>query len=337
MPRVGRHPLKQHGLVLQEPKIEPITITTITHVPMLEGYWKYSKEVLGLFFESLYKNTNAPFDLMVFDNSSCKEITDFLTGLKQDGIIQYLILCSTNFRKLAALNHLLQAAPGKFIAYADSDVYFLPGWLESSIRILNTFPEAGKVTALPLMAGDATGFAAYDLARNDPSIEVKTGQLIPDSFVAAHQSSLGEIDGKQSIRSKDRKDVLISRNDCQAYLSGADFQFVTKKDVVDAILPLHIENPQDYYDPIYSPILEKKLAALGYWQLSTPEYLVHHMGNQIPDLQVELPWLSSNQTVESRRDSIRPRIIGWRSSTTLRKLLKKINVFTYQLLYGDNK
>lgn len=335
MPRVGRHPLKAQGLVFQEPKIAPVTITTITHIPMLEGYWKESREILRLFFESLYKNTNSQFDLMVFDNSSCKEITDYLTSLKQDGIIQYLVLCSTNFRKLAALNYLLQAAPGEFIAYADSDVYFLPDWLESSIKILNTFPESGKVTAIPLMAGNATNFTAYGKASSDPSIEIETGNLIPDTFVSAHQLSLGENEGKFSVRSKDRIDVLINRNDCKAYLSGADFQFVMKKDVVNKILPLRIEDPQDYYDPIYSPILEKKLEFMGYWQLSTPDYLVHHMGNRIPNFKAELPWLSDQKTDMVRQDHDRSKIQGWRSSTLVRKVLKKINVITYQLLYDE--
>ena len=335
MPRVGRHPLKDRGLVVEEPKIRPITVTTITHVPMMEGYWANSREVLELFFESLYKNTDLKFDLMVFDNSSCKEITDYLTKLKEEGIIQYLVLCSTNFRKLAALNYLLQAAPGEFIAYADSDVFFLPGWLKSSVKILETFPEAGKVTALPLMSGNATNFPAFVKASQDPSIEIQKGTLIPDHFIAAHQMSLGESEGKFSVRAKDRIDVLIKRNECSAYLAGADFQFVMRRDIISKVLPLRIENPDDYYDPIYSPILEKKLQALGYWQLCTPDYLVHHMGNQIPNLADELIWLQAGSYSKEKKIE-KPSRKSWRHSTVVRKFFKRINVFTYKMLFEDD-
>ena len=58
-------------------------------------------------------------------------------------------------------------------------------------------------------------------------------------------------------------------------------------------MPLVITRDEDYYDPIYSPILEKKLDENGWWQLSTIDYLIHHMGNQIPDFEAELPWIKN--------------------------------------------
>ena len=130
MPRVGRHPLKEK--LIKENQVMPqnVTMTTIVYIPTLDGYWKESFDVLKLFFRSLQENTNEPYDLMVFDNGSCSEIRDYMINLRDQGIIQYLILSEKNLRKLGALNYLLQSAPGEFISYADSDVYFLPGWLD---------------------------------------------------------------------------------------------------------------------------------------------------------------------------------------------------------------
>ena len=45
-------------------------------------------------------------------------------------------------------------------------------------------------------------------------------------------------------------------------LSTADFQFTIKKDAKD-VLPLAITRNEDYYDPIYSPILEKLMKMAG--------------------------------------------------------------------------
>lgn len=339
MPRVGKHPLKVTGLVDQI-KFAQITFITIVYIPLQEGYWANSLVVLKLFFESLLANTPPPFDVMVFDNGSCKEVQDYLLDLHRCGKIHFLILSTTNLKKLGALDFLLSTAPGEYIAYADSDVYFLPGWLESSINILKVFPEAGKVTALPLVGGDATRSPAYQRASQDSSIEIQTGLLIPDRFFLAHQLSLGEPEDKVSVRSKDRIDVLLKRSGCETFLTGADFQFVIKKEVVNKILPLHIDDLKDYYDPIYSPVLEKKLEAAGFWLLSTPDYLVHHMGNKIPDLDEEVPWITqridvtNNYKLNLNKPVIKKKLFSRIIKTRIvRKLLHTLHTGAYKLLY----
>ena len=115
MPRIGRHPLKEKSIKKPQLKSNAITITTIVYIPSMSDYWSNSFNVLKLFFESLLKNTQPVYDLMVFDNGSCKIIIEYLIDLRDKGIIQYLILSDKNHRKLGALNFLLQSAPGKYI------------------------------------------------------------------------------------------------------------------------------------------------------------------------------------------------------------------------------
>ena len=43
------------------------------------------------YINSLLKNTQPVYDLMVFDNGSCKRIIEYLIDLRDKGIIQYLI------------------------------------------------------------------------------------------------------------------------------------------------------------------------------------------------------------------------------------------------------
>ena len=210
MPRLGRHPLKVKGL-RDEINHQDITITTIVHIPTLSGYWEQSLEVLKLFFESLFASTNLPFDLMVFDNNSCIEVQNFLLSLKRESKIQYLILSQHNLRKLGALNHLLTMAPGKYVAFADSDVYFIPQWLEESLKILKTFPDAGQVTALPIIteAGERYVSTLAGIEK-DSKIEVAYGtNLIPEEYVIAHSSSIGSSLEKYLERTPKRKDILI--------------------------------------------------------------------------------------------------------------------------------
>tara|TARA_B100000287_G_scaffold136164_1_gene128107 strand:- start:1157 stop:2167 length:1011 start_codon:yes stop_codon:yes gene_type:complete len=336
MPRIGRHPLKEKSI--KKPQINPkeITITTIVYIPSTNDYWSNSFDILKLFFDSLLKNTQPVYDLMVFDNGSCKKIIEYLIDLRDKGIIQYLILSEKNHRKLGALNYLLQSAPGKYISYADSDVFFLPEWLDKSLDILESFPKAGKVTALPIVGGDTTVIArqSYLEALNDENINVQTGKIVKDKYILAHLKSLGR--EFEDLSSNDRKDTLLIKKETNALLSTADFQFTIKVDAVKDVLPLAITSDKDYYDPIYSPILEKKLDENGWWQLSTMDYLIHHMGNQIPDFEAELPWVKnfdSNSYNNIKLFKQKSKKIAIQS-TFIRKIIKKVHTWSYQKLYG---
>tara|TARA_Y100000816_G_scaffold91108_1_gene62903 strand:+ start:426 stop:1433 length:1008 start_codon:yes stop_codon:yes gene_type:complete len=333
MPRTGRHPLKEKKIIEDQILPNTITIATIVYIPTLSNYWSNALEVLKLFFESLEKNTSHKYDLMVFDNGSCSEVVKYLTSLNRNGVIQYYIRSDKNLRKLGALNYLLKSAPGDYVSFADSDVYFLDGWLDKSLEVLKKFPEAGKVTALPIAGGDTTLISSkfYELANQDASIKVKTGSIIPDEYIEAHNISIGKTLKDFNRKHPDRKDIELKRGNIQAYLSGADFQFTIRRDAIKDVLPLIIENSQDYYDPIYSPILEKKLDRVGWWQLSTKEYLVHHMGNEIPNINKEIHWMNDHSSPINKGEGKRKKKVI--QNRILRYYLKKINNYLYRLLY----
>ncbi len=341
MPRAGRHPLKNKEIKHQPVIHQKVTITTIVYIPILAGYWQESLKVLYLFFESLYANTDQPFDLMVFDNGSCEEVKNYLLDLQANGKIQYLVFSTQNLKKLGALNYLLSSAPGEYIAYADSDVYFLLGWLDESLKVLGAFPEAGKVTALPIVGGDTTEISkpVLERAQSDPSIKIETGLLVPQEYVDAHRVGLGQSPEAYTSRLLNRKDTVFTRNGISALLSGADFQFVITRQAAQSALPLQVERPEEYFDPIYSPVLEYRLDEAGFWQLSTPGYYVHHMGNKVPDLRKELGRFTNfhfdKEQVASHnnRSYLRRFFIRIIQINLFRRLLKYIYAKSYQLLF----
>lgn len=337
MPRTGRHPLKEKDLALDLPAAQAVTVTTITHIPMLEGYWEHSLEVLTLFFESLRASTQTPFDLLVFDNASCREVTDYLSGLKEEGLIQYLILSDRNFRKLGALDFLLRAAPGEFVAYADSDVYFLPGWLERSLEVMRAFPQAGMVSALPTV-DKSDRFVASTLAgaAKDPSVTLEQApNLVPEAFIRAHQLSLGK--DPTPLLSAERIDTRLARSGVSAFLSAQDFQFLTRREVINRVLPLTNPSTDLAYDPIYSPIFESKVDQAGFWRLSTADYLVHHMGNTVPDLASELAEITSRiaPMPSSAVPSQSKKLARLWQNRWLRKVLKRLHTWSYRKLFED--
>ena len=93
---MGQNPLKW---IKSDEKPSQITIVTVVHIPELSGFWKDALLVLEKSIDSLYENTSKPFDFMVLDNGSCKEVKDYLYNCYNSNKIQFLIFSKYNIRK----------------------------------------------------------------------------------------------------------------------------------------------------------------------------------------------------------------------------------------------
>lgn len=344
MPRLGRHPLKVNKFLSIEKKI--LSIGTVVHIPNIEGYFEDSLKVLDLCIQSMHAHTDVDFDLHVFDNGSCKEVKEYLNKMYEEGFIHILTYSSKNLFKTGGLIRLLTQADNEYVAFTDSDVFFLPNWFNESKKIFDEFSDIGQVTSSPLASNKDKGFI-YDKVLNDLSQDEKAeiiygNNLIDENYVNAHAISLGEDPNKyKNTRLKNREDILIKRNDVEAFLISVDFQFITKKEIISKILPIELEDGDKIReDQIYRPIFEKKLDDLNYWRVSTPTYNVHHMGNKIPNLKIELPWINLDE-LSIVPDSIpKPKVLKRKNrllnSTRLRRVVKKIHLWTYRFLYERN-
>jgi len=341
MPRLGRHPLKVNKFLSSRKKI--LSIGTVVHIPNIEGYFQDSLEVLDLCIKSMYAHTSVDFDLHVFDNGSCKDVKEYLNKMYEEGFIHTLTYSSENLFKTGGLINLLKQASNEYVAFTDSDVFFLPNWFNESKKIFDEFSDIGQVTSSPLASNKDKGFIydefLKDLSKDKKSEIIYGNNLIDENYVNAHAISLGEDPKKyKSARLKNREDILIKRNDVEAFLISVDFQFITKKEIISKILPIELEDGEEIReDQIYRPIFEKKLDDLNFWRVSTPTYNVHHMGNKIPNLEMELPWINLSELSLVPNSMSKTKIIKRKNrllnSTRLRKVIKKIHLWTYRFLY----
>jgi len=327
MPRIGQNPMKWQNSIHQS---EKITAATIVHIPFLDGFWKHSLDVLKLCLQSMRENTNKAFDLMVFDNGSCSEVKNYLSEMHRKGEIQFLIFSEKNIGKVGAWNFLFSAAPGEIIAYSDSDVYFLPNWLESSIEVLKAFPESGMITSQPIAGGDLSQFWTTQMAMSDSSVSVRIGILIPEDFLRSHLEGIGFSSDEYEKRQKNRKDVLLTRGQISAYATASHFQFLTTRNVVKKLFPADTRKPLGD-----ATQFDVEMQKLGNWRLSTEDYLVHHMGNRLPNIKSELPWAKNIQILSFNSDySSVSQIKNTLRNRFIRNVLKKILTTIYKLLYG---
>jgi glycosyltransferase involved in cell wall biosynthesis len=271
--RVGQNPAKFIDHVSQP---QAITVAVIVYIPFLHGYYAQSLVVLKTCLESLWENTPQPFDLLVFDNASCPEVRAYLQQIHEQDRIQYLVLSNRNVGKGGGWNLIFQGAPGEIIAYADSDVYFYPGWLEKSLQIFEKFPKAGMVTARPLRTPEVFYTATQAWAEQTPDASMETGSFMSWELFKEHTDSLGVSDEKARELYGNTVDQRVTYSGIQAQMGAAHFQFIASKAVLGALGAFEMDRPMGQVRS-----LDKRLNDSGYLRLSTTERLCKHMGNRI--------------------------------------------------------
>ncbi len=267
--RIGQNPAKQIFKVAQP---RDLSIAVVNFIPVLSGFHERSLEVLQACLESIRDATEGPFDLMVFDNHSCQEVRDYLTGMLKQDKIQYLVLSDTNIGKIGAWNFLFGAARGKYVAYADGDILFRPGWLEEALATFKAYPKVGMVTGCPV--------------RNPPEVLAATrewgrrqGVLQEGIFVAWEDYlrlalSLGWDEARARQRYKKDRDYLLDYRGKKVLAGAGHFQFVARREVLKETLPLPSQAPMRG-----ERLLDQKIDDLGYLRLCSLKSYVVHMGN----------------------------------------------------------
>lgn len=292
MARIGINPARGQ-VVAERPK--RLTITMVTYIPELTGYFEQRLEVLKLSLASLIAHTAPPHDLMIFDNGSCTEVVQYLRQMQAQGAVNFLLLSQKNIGKIDALRILFQAAPGEIIAYSDDDILFYPGWLEAHLEILEYFPRAGMVSGAPLR--NAAGHARKSLdalaSSGAVGLSVERTRRIPDEWEADWALSTGRDPQAHLAATRDHLDLVFRQQKdggyCEAIGSANHFQFVTTKQIILKALP------SEWTGKLMGSMIELDEAVdnLGYLRLSTVQRYTRHLGNVIsPQMAQEARALS---------------------------------------------
>jgi len=278
--RLGQNPAKAIQYTKQP---QAITAAVITYIPFLSGYYAQSLEVLKISLESLLANSDRPFDLMVFDNGSCVEVVKYLTDLQQNKRIQFLVLSDQNIGKVGAWNFIFGAAPGEYIAYSDSDIYFYPGWLSKHLRIFETYPEAGTVCGLPRRGRRDFYTNTIQKGPTLPDVKFEEGKFLREDWITDHARSLGKTDTVEDDLKLN--DYRFTRNGVIAFATATHFQFMVQK---KTILPLlHFPSERPMGDSVAH--VDRAINQCGMLRLAVSERVVRHMGNTLdPSMISEL-------------------------------------------------
>ncbi|OGO28911.1 MAG: hypothetical protein A2Z16_04880 [Chloroflexi bacterium RBG_16_54_18] len=302
MARIGINPAR--GMVSDYHPAR-ISLTVISYIPELTGYFADRLKILSLSVASLIQHTTYPYDLVVFDNGSCPEVVDFWRHLQLDGNVDYLILSDKNIGKIGALRILFQAAPGEIIAYSDDDILFYPGWLAENLKILEAFPKVGMVSGVAVRNAALHAHHSLDqLVQHPlPGLTVSFERCIPDEWERDWAASTGRDPQSYLQDSKDRQDTVLKISHhpgsppseeetvSEAIGSANHFQFIARKEIILQALPA------DWSGKLMGHMLELDQAVddLGYLRLSTCKRTTRHLGNTVSsDMMAEAQKLGLN-------------------------------------------
>ena len=291
--RKGQNPAK---FVKEVARPERITVALLNYIPFLSGFYAETLDVLKVCIDSLGKDAGLPFDLMVFDNGSCAEARDFLVNEKEVGRIQYLILSERNMGKGGAWNVMLAGAPGKIIAYTDSDVLFSPKWLSRSVEILETFPNVGMVTARPFRTPPDFIESTLKWAREHAALE--EGHFIPWEKFLEFNLSLGQTEEENRKVYAQTKDWRLTYQGISAMAGASHWQFTAYKSTLQRFLPFDMDKPMGQVRQ-----LDQRMNDAGLLRLMVPDPLAMNLSNTLGYLRGEL----GENNLNGRRD----RKEGW--------------------------
>jgi len=272
--RIGHNPARFIEKVAQPAEI---TVTVVNCIPFLSGYYEQSLDVLKAVVESLNATREAahPYDVMVFDNHSCAEVRAYLKEASDQGKIQYLVLSDTNIGKIGAWNYMFGAAAGKYIVFSDGDVAFRIGWLSASLKLFESFPNVGMVTARPLRTPMEFSSATLDWGRQAGVLE--EGRFLEWETFWEHVESLGRDEAESRKDYAAGSEYRLNYGGQTVFVGAAHFQFMARRDVLQEIISLPSEQPMRGERALDIAINER-----GLLRLTTDIPLVRHLGNILP-------------------------------------------------------
>jgi len=338
MARLGMNPSRGKNLDFTPPRV---TVAVLVYAPHQAGYFQHRLDVTRLTLESILANTEKPYELLVFDNGSCPEMTGFLQALYNTGKIDTLILSAENIGKLNALWRIAQAAQGEVIAYTDDDVYHLPGWLPEHLKVLDTYPNVGAVTGFYIkqrvaMSSDQTLAWVKALEEKDPSA-VQRGNLIPRKWEEEFMDNAGRTEERYQGEIEGIEDVVVSLQGVKAWVSAHHFEVLVPKNVLIEVLNQML--PGGWSDQLMGRMVEMddRMDALGYLRLTTYPQTMRLLGNVIDD-EVSALARQDGIIAASATSNAKPgkRAGLWQNRFVRASIQKLINKL-YQLLHQDGR
>ena len=303
-----------------------VTVAVLTYIPNQVGYFQDRLHVTRTCIQSILANTSVPYDLMVFDNGSCAEVVDMLRDLRMSGQIDFLLLSSQNIGKIGALKMIFAAAPGEIIAYSDDDVFFLPGWLERHLEVIDTYPNVGAVTGMYIKPHMKEGVSATLKFAERSDVHSEKGILVDRNLEQHYIDQTGRTWERYQEEIRGLEDVRLTYKGVDTFVSAGHYQMTVPREAILRALPAN------WSGNLMGQMRDLDVAIddLGLLRLCTTPPTICLLGNQI-DETAAAELLAYGVNVVGVKVS--KEVAGWKKKFFRLPLIQKIAYFFYERLF----
>ena len=266
MSRKGMNPLRR-ARVETPPAI---VAAVITHLPNETGYHAQRLEVIQASLLSLRQHAGRPIHVAVWDNGSGDALRNWLINeYKPDTLIM-----GHNLGKSFAQNALMHMFPKlTIISYADDDMLYYPGWLESQLEILDAYPEC-IVSGYPTRSQSRYAIDRTVAWSKEHAKTVDAGVTMPHEWLMDYLDSVGMSKATHSLEAGSQ--IIIEYKGVRAYIGTHHCQYMA---YIDTVLPYVGVSRQDENNRPEGASFDKPTNEAGILRLSTTDRYTRHIGN----------------------------------------------------------
>ena len=244
---------------------------------------KDGKEITQVSIDSIRKYTTEPYELIVVNDGSKKETTDYLESLKD---IIY-IKNETNLGWCKAINQGIEKSKGEFVVFSNNDVVVTPNWDK---KLLRHFELDKKLGVLGPISSKVNGFQHIDFNKEGVNFHYTDALMFFFTMVRREViDKIGGLDERFGIGGQDDTDYCIRARDAKFMVGIARDTFVYHYGSATYREMFHHNNEYSKeFSQSRRKILENKYGRIVDGRKKRIFIAVPNMGTIIPELATNL-------------------------------------------------
>lgn len=274
--RIGINPEKEKArklLYKVHRVIIPVYIPEDNH-----DYFENAVKVFQKCVQSLLQTIDSDKTaITIINNSSKKEVTDFIQELLHQKQIDKLVHYSENKGKVYAVLQEARSCYEEFVTICDADVFFFPHWQNEVISVFRTFRNVGVVGVTP----DANlAFYCNNSLFCSQFLSVKHGKVVKEEDFELFEKGINKEDFFISKNKNwKQKQYYLEKDNLKVVVGAAHFASTYRSDL---FRKLPFQKPIFVFPGGENSFIDKPIDVLGYGRVSLPKAFAYHMGNSIP-------------------------------------------------------
>ncbi len=129
--------------------------------------------------ESIYKNTQYPYRLVLIDNASGEETRIYLEDLKNDPQFNVILIRNEeNLGNTKAVNQGLTATDAPYVVNLDNDTYVTEGWLTEMVKVAESDSQIGMVASAGRGGFPPESNSINDIEEVAKKVALRCGQVM---------------------------------------------------------------------------------------------------------------------------------------------------------------